>query len=292
MKQPRKHHYVPRCYLKYFATNHKNEFRVKVIDKDKNKPYIANIKDIAAEKDFNRIWDSEKEFYWEHFFSREVEPMIPKVLDNLIAVSNIINNRSIILNKSFKRELAKIICFQQLRTKKARKMQFRLGEKVATEVLTSVENELDKYLSTEQREYLNDFKYNENFHKEITFPIITSPERLDKFIEILLKKHWVLYKTPSSKKYSFLTSDNPVCMYNFSSKSTTYADNGLGVRETVIFFPVSKNLLIALYDPKTYFSLLKNVDGTLVVADSNFVMNINKLQYEQCLRQAYFSLDV
>ncbi|SFD61222.1 DUF4238 domain-containing protein [Bacillus sp. UNCCL81] len=145
------------------------------------------------------------------FFSSEVEPMIPKVLDNLIAVSNIINNRSVILNKSFKRELAKIIYFQQLRTKKARKMQFRLGEKVATEVLTSVENELDKYLSTEQREYLNDFKYNENFHKEITFPIITSPERLD--IEILLEKHWVLYKTPSSKKYPFLTSDNPVCSY-------------------------------------------------------------------------------
>lgn len=50
----RNHHFVPQCYLKGFA-RHRNKPKVRVIDLRQRKTFETNPKNIAAERDFNRV---------------------------------------------------------------------------------------------------------------------------------------------------------------------------------------------------------------------------------------------
>ena len=52
----RRHHYLPRCYLKGFAKPQKRgkSCYVHVFDRD-GKTFTTNIVNIAAERDFNRV---------------------------------------------------------------------------------------------------------------------------------------------------------------------------------------------------------------------------------------------
>jgi hypothetical protein len=53
MKEPRNHHYLPRCYLKNFSIDEK-QTKIFVVDAMKKKSFDSNIKNIAVERDFNR----------------------------------------------------------------------------------------------------------------------------------------------------------------------------------------------------------------------------------------------
>jgi hypothetical protein len=52
----KRHHYVPRCYLKNFAVvRKKGKHQVCVFDREARKTFQAAIENVAVEKDFNRI---------------------------------------------------------------------------------------------------------------------------------------------------------------------------------------------------------------------------------------------
>src|SRR5689334_24429157 len=52
----RRHHYLPRCYLKHFAKPRArgSSHHVHVFDRD-GKAFTANISNVATERDFNRV---------------------------------------------------------------------------------------------------------------------------------------------------------------------------------------------------------------------------------------------
>ena len=56
MKESSSHHFVPRVYLKYFATKRKsNDYFLYVYDKMQNKTFPRNICDIGYGKNYNRV---------------------------------------------------------------------------------------------------------------------------------------------------------------------------------------------------------------------------------------------
>lgn len=67
------------------------------------------------------------------------------------------------------------------------------------------------------------------------------------------------------------------------NKSTTLADNGICNPNTIMSFPIHSRLILSLYDRNNFiWEHIKGYDGRIVFlkSDSNYVMKMNKLQYE------------
>lgn len=290
LNEPRRHHYVPRIYLQNFAIQEKNEWQIIVIDKTKKEPYITNIKNVAVEKDFYRIDNKEDEFYWEHYYAEQVEPLVSTTFSKLITIATLSVNNSCVLNDEIKSKLAKIMCSQLLRTKKSRNMQFEIGIKIANEVIEKTRKQFEEILSIEQFKYLDDFVYDDILSKSINLPIINEVDRMDRFADLLLKRYWVMYKNINYKRYPLITSDHPVVYYNIITGETDTSVNGLGVPQTTIYFPINRELVIGLYTQDMYFNTMIEMNNKMIILDDNsFIMKLNRIQYEQCYRQAYFT---
>jgi hypothetical protein len=52
---PRKHHYVSKCYLKGFSVSHKKVPQICVFDRIERWLFRTGIDNVAAERDFNRF---------------------------------------------------------------------------------------------------------------------------------------------------------------------------------------------------------------------------------------------
>jgi len=80
-------HYVPRVYLKNFATKRKNEYSLEVYDKTTDRRFSSNIKNLCAEKDLYTLPENSKAFddklVIENFFANVTEPMYQKSYDVL-----------------------------------------------------------------------------------------------------------------------------------------------------------------------------------------------------------------
>jgi len=288
LNEPRRHHYVPRVYLQNFAIQHQNEWKVMVKDKVKNEQYSTNIKNVAVEKDFYRTNSKEDEFYWEHYYAEQIETLISSAFGRLITACTLSVDKSCVIDNELKLKFAKIICSQLLRTKKAREMQFEIGQRTAENVLRTVRKELEGLLSDEQVNYLDNFKYDEMMNKGITLPIINENDRINRFIDYLLRRYWVVYKNANYKINPLITSDHPVIFYNTVTRETDFSSNGLGVPQTVIFFPINPELIIGLYAQEVYFNIMAELNNKMIIVDEiPFVMKLNRIQYEQCYRQTY-----
>ena len=57
----RRHHYVPRCYLKAFSVERKSKRQVQVFDKKTRKTFLTATENVALERDFNTVEAGELE---------------------------------------------------------------------------------------------------------------------------------------------------------------------------------------------------------------------------------------
>ena len=199
-------------------------------------------------------------------------------------------HNSFILDNETKYNLAKIMCYQLLRTKKSREFQFEIGKRTADNVLKEVRNQFEGLLSDDHIAYLDNFIYDESLYKSICLPIINEEDRINRFVDVLLGRYWIVYKNINYRTNPIITSDHPVFYYNILTRETDFSNNGLGRSHTAIFFPINRELIIGLYTKDMYFNKMIELNNRmLIIDDVPFVMRLNRIQYEQCYRQAYFS---
>lgn len=290
MSKPKRHHYVPRSYLKKFASG-TNKDNIIVIDKTKKETFETNIKNIASENKFYTVESEEDPLYWEYFYSSNIESEIPKLLGDVISLTNVSNHLSVVLTKDIKYELAKLMCSQLTRTRKARDYFYEIGSREKNKLFDNILKLHPIALDQEKLDLLQNFKFDEEFFKSIALPAMNDPDRIERFIEVLMDKIWVIYKNKNHRVFPFATSDHPVIMYDTLSGSIDMSDNGLAKQSTIILYPLSRDVLVALYPSNIWFSvMIEYNDKMFVLEDSTMVMNINRLQYEQCNRQMYYSI--
>ena len=53
--EPRIHHWIPQCYLKGFTSNGQTDGQLYVVDAKQRKAFTTRPRNVAAERDFNRI---------------------------------------------------------------------------------------------------------------------------------------------------------------------------------------------------------------------------------------------
>lgn len=101
---------------------------------------------------------------------------------------------------------------------------------------------------------------------------------------------WLLIKAPAGSE--FLTSDTPVVLANpFFPKGGSAAKIGLAHKGLQLFFPVTPRLSIALFDKEVYRTNGPMVNERLVVALPADVHQMNILQAANSYENIYFASD-
>lgn len=286
--ETRKEHIVPQTHLKNFSYKNKNTNKVFVIDKNKEKPYLSSVNDVACKRDFYEVKDKETN-YWEHWYGK-IEQNIPIVYNSLVINSKFAVNKGKVLSDYLKRELSLIIISQLFRTEVSKNYFTKLGFTITKNMIDKVENYLKRELSEEHISILNKYRENEDFVYSTTLNQCNSKKFIRKATNILLDKIWIVHKNLNYEKVPFVTSDNPVILYNLYTKRLGFGHNGLMKEGTIIYYSINKELLVAIYP--NFKGLIKHKDTIDFLDDNKFVMNFNKSNYEQCERQVFFSFGI
>ena len=285
-KKTRKEHIVPQAHIRNFGYKNNNTNKIIVIDKKKNQPYKTSVDDVACQRDFYEVSDKETN-YWEKWYGK-IEQNIPGIYSSIIINSRFALNGQKVLSEYLKKELSLIIISQLLRTEVSKKHFIKMGYEISNSFIDTVESMLKSQLSDKHIEILNKYRNNEDFVYSSALTHWNSTLFLRKSINILRNKIWIIHKNMNYKTNPFVTSDNPVIMYNFFTKKAGFDYNGLIKDGTIIYYPINKELLIAIY-PK--LTRLKKHNNTIdFLNDDKFVMNFNRTNYEQCERQVFYSL--
>ena len=89
----------------------------------------------------------------------------------------------------------------------------------------------------------------------------------------------------------FITSDNPVMFMNRCNLDVTPFSNGIVNEQTVVYYPISPKVLLALYSKESLLGMLECFDNRVVFLDGHkeqkMIRNINLKQKEQCNRQVF-----
>lgn len=291
-----KQHIVPTSYLKRFARrkNQKNYYigvRRKT-DNDEVRLFNSNIRDIGYVCNYYDVNLHDDPKYWEHYFSRVLEPMYGNDLNNIIAKVVLNANDSTVLGESDKTVLAKMICFQFARVPSFVNVFISKGIEYGESIAQQLQPYLEKQMGSRFNNIVSIATSPDNV-KDIILNGITAEERLQKYADILRKRVWiVLY----NKTYMpFYTSDNPVIMYNINHKSVEYAYVGIARTDTMLYFPLSSRVMIQILPgiiPKG--ELRSDLDGKRVILledEIKFIMNVNMMQIAHASKDVFMDPD-
>lgn len=228
----KKQHYVLKLYLRNFSIKkNKKDFIIYCFDKENVKQYSSNINQIAQEKDFYKLNNSD----FERSFG-QIESKTSSIINNLVKYEKFeeldkMKNRSI---------LSYFLSIQYIRTSEMRLLISEQCDKLY---------EVCKEMGFDE-DLIKDLK-NRNIKKDHL-------RILNKFSEdigaIFLLKKGVIIK--NNTDLNFWTSDNPIVRYNPNG------DLGFNCDLIHVFFPLSPKLCLCLLDPFNYsnYSVEKKFD--------------------------------
>lgn len=293
------HHVVPEYYLKNFSEDGKGVF---VYDKIVSKDFPQSISKILGIDDFYRIDEQlipenlkgvinplsiERDFLAddiEYHISEYIKSLIP-IFDNLI--KNKHSGISYMIDDGEIEALAITLFLQYVRTPEMR------------DYLLNSRNETNKYILSELESRFgegNDFikglklqieRNNELsispvlYHLSMTFGNDTV---IKKIVKDLCENIWQLYI--SDEDY-FYTCDSPIILEGFVD-GAVIKDIGLNVYGGVITFPLTKKVLVKVFD-KEYYADYKKRDRRIHFVDNQFVQIENLRQYVWAKRKVVSS---
>lgn len=116
MEEPKRHHLVPRCYLKKFGKNKRKEWYVEAYDKTKvnSRIFEVSIRKICVQTEYytiNKLPDEQKRFL-EKFYANNIEANYPEIYDILT------DPRQIKLTNKQRFSIITFVISQVLRTSK------------------------------------------------------------------------------------------------------------------------------------------------------------------------------
>lgn len=258
----KRQHYVPRFYLKNFSNDEKFIY---IYNLNNNKVILrAPLKNQCNE---------------DYFYSKEsvIEDALSGI-ESLAAtiIRTIIVSRTVPPVMSVSHEvLVYFTSLQQGRTKHAADANDEAFDFFHKSILRNTSKFKDSPF--------DDFRIvNENpTYLPLSTYLLASPLAMDLRIKIII----------NNSKEPFITSDNPVVMYNqYMEHFTTASTNGLASKGLEIFFPVSPQILLLFYDNEIY-RIGSNKTDIIEITSLEEVRRINKLQWLNAHDNVYFSTE-
>lgn len=285
-----KQHIVPVVYLKRFATKGNSAYRINVLCNKKQ--FTNSIENVGWIENYYDVDDDDNK-KWEHFYSKNIEPLYGSPLDKIIAEITLSPDNKIILNNEKKQLLSTLIISQWLRVPDF--IDENLKE------LPSILNQIKKTLLSQLKGKINQadkskiMRYNcSAIHgKDIILSYINSEDNLKRYTNALNSRLWQIYYNPYYTTIPFITSDNPVVAINMDTLSIKRRDNGIGNNKTAIFFPLSPRIIVALYpfSIKKCIPYMNGKKNILKEEDKNFISTINQKICEQSYKEVFMPLN-
>lgn len=240
---PKNQHYVPRFYLKEFATNEtygKNKKQqVHIYDKEREKTELRNITSVATKYYLYSPKDANGNR------SRYMEDKLGRIENTISLIWNDFSNKFIDLeNNNIKKSVALFLSSLILRHPSNLNTNEDIREFLYKDILKhNPPNNKKVAFIINGEEHPFDISVLSNtiteYEKSMFFI-----ENIDYFIaeytEIFMQKKWSII---TSEERTFITSDNPISVHNNLTDIF-----GLNTKGTIILFPISPKRLLQLED--------------------------------------------
>jgi hypothetical protein len=248
----RRHHYVPKCYLKSFSVENgrkKNRelFVFDAVDRKRFKIAPANV---ALELDFNTqsTWRGHPPDAFEKAMASvesDIGPALTRIVEakslanendrtlllNLIGLLHIRNPRFRELKRSFQENVAKRVLDVVLSSREMWGSQVRKAGFIAKDADTDYDKVKASYKPENYKAAL-----------PVAEHVISEMDTFDHALPLLFERKWVLMKAPKQSP-GFITCDHPVCL-TWSEPQKMRLPLGLKTKGTEILFPISPRLAV------------------------------------------------
>lgn len=248
MSEARAHHYVPQCYLNNFTTGGK----ILAVDLQNGKHFRTNPKNVAQERDFNRVEADEfAPDYLENQYGKfesEVAPILKALragekcskpeFDHVLNLITLLANRNPRHRKTFS-DFQDEVAQQVLRLATATPERWAAQVKQAREAGALPENIKDV-----PYEVVRDLATNRKLKMTATTSQHAALELgvFEDLLEVIAQRTWRWLHAEASSG-GFITSDHPVCLFSNVPPRGLQA-LGYGMTGTKVYFPVSPLLAL------------------------------------------------
>ncbi|MEY9252349.1 hypothetical protein ABH989_006183 [Bradyrhizobium ottawaense] len=246
--QARAHHFVPRCYLNRFTTRGK----ITAIDLSTGARFTTNPKNVAQERDFNRI-DSETaapDFLEGKYaeFESKVAPVLKKLGNGATCSSD---EFEYVLN------LITLLASRNPRGRGAfEKFQDDVGHQIfqlATATKERWEGQVKQMREAGRLDGIEtDVPYERVremvANRKLKLKATTSQHAyleigvFDKLLEVISQRTWRWLRADKNSG-GFITSDHPVCLFS-NTPTSPLLPPGYGIADTTVYFPMSPLLAL------------------------------------------------
>lgn len=286
-QKKKKHHYVPRFYLGLFLDKNRHPPQANylwVIEKYKNNAFRKSPENIAFENYFYSIDESDAND------SNIIEDMLSKVESDVSKIFRDIKNGNIDFKCEKKRfTFSQFICLMHHRTVKAKELLRILAQNIIKSSLMRDVNKIGGLSNYLRKQGIKDDISNQEFIDVFNRMKLVLPKETFlnfmimltiQIIPFLYERNWC-FITPESGKRFFITSDNPVLLYNSEIKDSEFIP-GLAFKNTDIFFPISPRVCLC-----ASFSI---DEGKKEICDADVVF-INRKIANNCNRYIFANTD-
>lgn len=263
MPSKKKQHYVPRFYLRNFSWE--NQKAINLYNKASGKIIIGG--------------NLSNQCYEPYFYGKDLA--VENAFEILEGVASIIIRGILsggcppVMMSAAHRTLLTYVLLQFSRTKHSAYANHEMVEKVCKNII-----EKQKKFPAD---LLQNIRIGLNNPTAISLWVAVSgvPIAMDLRLKVLRNV------TP----LQFLTSDNPVTLYNSCYERARFGSyTGLATKGLQIFLPLSPQYLLAFYDAATY-KIGEKKRFVVDIVEVNDVRQMNDLQWLNCLENLYFHRD-
>ncbi|MDD3278648.1 MAG: DUF4238 domain-containing protein [Lachnospiraceae bacterium] len=291
MSETKKQHHVPRSYLRNFAKQEGKECRLYMQMKGNVAVHRVIVDNVAAARNFYTIELIENKYIWEEYYATVIEPKMSETLRTLIlnGMNCLVQTGSIILTDEIKVKMAMYMIVQLLRSRNTRSYEEGLRANLEQKTIEQAKKIFSDMGMERAIKLIENYHVSDDLFKLTIMEATLNVEQIEKYMEVLLEKIWVVYRIDGDAE--FITSDNPVMFMNRETLDVTPFKNGLKQNTTMIYYPISPRLLLALYSDRTMGGTITKFQDQLLYInakkDKRFIDNHNKKQKEQCDLQVF-----
>ena len=289
MSRPKQQHYVPQIYLKQFCSVG-NKKQIYFYDKQTKRTSHTNISNVAQEKDFYSDISKDDKDYFEKFYAQNVEPKLSIFLNDTISKSMLYMENIPLISIEDRKLLSRLLVYQILRTPNARILMREKADIVSPQVI-------DRFLNMDivkNNDYMIKIaeKYrslDENKFREIALPLTIDEDRLERYSVLIDSMVCLFYFNQT--QLNFITSDNPVVIFDLLTKNIGLGKAGLDSSSCQISYPISPRLTAILFKRNSLYAQasLENENRMIHITQPEIIHTYNRMQFQQASRQVYSS---
>lgn len=252
MSTSRHHHYLSQCYLKGLTQGSAKNSKLTVLDLKSKKKFETTPRNVGGMRDFNRV---------------EIDGVDPEIVEKTQSAFE--GKAATALKKleetsdfsgETKDVILELIGMLAIKSPEVRehfsKPQVQIAKHIMSMTFESKER-WESQVAQIKRETGEDISIGKTFEEmkglfeRGAFEISVSKEHqihmellgMQRITELLHLRNWIILKTGDGSG-EFITTDNPVSLTWHNPASAPFGSPGFGLPETMVYFPVSKNLAL------------------------------------------------